>query len=548
MSCSGERNRQAGSLQGPARVSTGQVDGAQRCQHPRCTLPINKATGRCPRGHTQDRATALREVLGQAQRFEIWLREEGVKREWELSSAKGWPLPTVDYPLPEVAGTDLTPEEIEQQIAAAAAWFQSIPEGTRARLDKRLPKPWTIPSVFRDAERRSDMSPSQIVMQNIADAQATGSANKTVVPCPLQDSLHGLTSFAYDVEHTTGPQGGQFVVRPRSGWSSEEEALRRAAGVALTATEKGPAWIIPAAQVEREIGRLEAMLAAQGGARGPSDLRIRSEVPPDQRDEAEAFLRNGICQVRALLVDTLGFGETSIQVETGRGNVATGRFVLPPDVLVEMARQFVAGEGWTGLRGEWGVIEVPVPPEDRENAWAFLRNGETKRGTAFELNLAPGRATLYIHNSRGNVSSGYIRAPLGVWRAAFEQVLAGTQGTREEAGLQERLKQAAEEFMSTAAPVPAAPAEAAGKAGKPRTSRVRALCNQAIEMLHKWQDEETEALVDQLAQATQRGSGMGAALAELAVYIDRNNLDAADEPAELARQISIALGWRDEND
>jgi len=49
-----------------ARVAGGQVDGAQRCMHPRCDLPLNKK-GKCPRGHTQE------PVVAQLQRLDSML-------------------------------------------------------------------------------------------------------------------------------------------------------------------------------------------------------------------------------------------------------------------------------------------------------------------------------------------------------------------------------------------------------------------------------------------------------------------------------------------
>jgi len=41
----------AGWLGAASRVAPGQVNGAEKCSHAGCNLPINRATGKCPRGH-----------------------------------------------------------------------------------------------------------------------------------------------------------------------------------------------------------------------------------------------------------------------------------------------------------------------------------------------------------------------------------------------------------------------------------------------------------------------------------------------------------------
>jgi len=52
MSCKEYWEQQlAGPLATATRVAPGQVDGAERCAHEGCNLPISRATGKCPRGH-----------------------------------------------------------------------------------------------------------------------------------------------------------------------------------------------------------------------------------------------------------------------------------------------------------------------------------------------------------------------------------------------------------------------------------------------------------------------------------------------------------------
>jgi len=43
----------AGRLAGPSRVAPGQVDGGQRCTRPGCDALVNRAAGRCVKGHSQ---------------------------------------------------------------------------------------------------------------------------------------------------------------------------------------------------------------------------------------------------------------------------------------------------------------------------------------------------------------------------------------------------------------------------------------------------------------------------------------------------------------